>query len=78
VYVQKAAVVSNGLGIVRHLELFNEDFKKNHPETPIAKQTNNPELDKEIGDSTALKPVLNDFRAARHRKLRSLVFALIP
>lgn len=28
----------------------------------IEKRTSNPEVDKEIGDSTALKPVLNDFR----------------
>jgi hypothetical protein len=63
-YAQKAAVVCNGLGIVRRLELFDEDFKKNHPEMQIEKRTNKPELDKEVGDSTALKPVLNDFRAA--------------
>ena len=28
----------------------------------IEKRTNYPELDKEMGDSIALKPVLNDFR----------------
>jgi hypothetical protein len=63
-YAQKAAVVANGLGIVRRLELLDEDFKKHHPEMPIDKQTKHPELDKEIGDSTALKPVLTDFRTA--------------
>jgi hypothetical protein len=63
-YAQKAVVVANGLGIVRHLELLDEDFKKAHPEMKIEKRTCNPELDKEIGDSTSLKPVLNDFRNA--------------
>jgi len=63
-YAQKAAVVANGLGIVRHLELFDEDFRKNHPEVPREPRSKSPEIDKEIGDSTALKPVLNDFRAA--------------
>ena len=63
-YAQKAAVFANGLGIVRHLELFDEDFKQAHPEMKIEKRTNSPELDKEIGDSTALKPVLLDFRAS--------------
>lgn len=66
-YAQKAAVVSNGLGIVRHLELLDEDFKQKHPEMQIEKRTNNPELDKEIGDSTALKPVLTDFRKTHPR-----------
>ncbi len=56
-YAQKAAVVANGLGIVRHLELFDDDFKTAHPEMQIEKRTNHPEIDKEIGDSTSLKPV---------------------
>ncbi len=63
-YAQKAVVVANGLGIVRHLELFDDDFKAAHPEMPIEKRTNHPEIDKEIGDSTSLKPVLLDFKAA--------------
>jgi len=73
-YAQKAAVVANGLGIVRHLELLDEDFKQAHPEMGIEKRTNCPELDKEIGDSTALKPVLMDFRFA-HPNLRYNVFS---
>jgi len=63
-YAQKAAVAANGLGIVRHLELLDEDFKQAHPEMEIDKRTSYPELDKEIGDSTSLRPVLLDFRAA--------------
>jgi hypothetical protein len=63
-YAQKAAIVANGLGIVRRLELLDEDFKRAHPEMEIEKRTNYPELDKEVGDSTSLKPVLLDFRAA--------------
>ena len=63
-YAQKAAVVANGLGIVRHLELFDDDFKMAHPEMKIEKRTNHPEIDKEIGDSTSLKPVLLDFKGA--------------
>ena len=62
-YAQKAAVVTNGLGIVRHLELFDDDFKATHPEIEIEKRTNHPEIDKEIGDSTSLEPVLLDFKA---------------
>jgi len=66
-YAQKAAVVTNGLGIVRHLELFDDDFKAAHPEMQIEKRTRHPEIDKEIGDSTSLKPVLLDFKAAHPR-----------
>lgn len=63
-YAQKAAVVANGLGIVRHLKLFDDDFKAAHPEMQIKKRFKHPEIDKEIGDSTSLKPVLLDFKAA--------------
>jgi len=73
-YAQKAAVVANGLGIVRHLELFDEDFKRSHPEMQIEKRTNCPETDKEIGDSTSLKPVLLDFRNS-HPDLRYGTFS---
>lgn len=62
-YAQKAAVVANGLGIVRYLELFDDSFKTIHPEMQIKKRVNHPEIDKEIGDFTSLKPVLLDFKA---------------
>ena len=73
-YAQRAAVVTNGLGVVRHLELFDEDFREKHPEIPREPRTNTPEIDKEIGDSTALKPVLTDFRTA-HPHLRYGTFS---
>ena len=73
-YAQRAAVVTNGLGIVRHLELLDEDFRQRHPELPREPRTNSPEVDKEIGDSTALKPVLMDFRKA-HPDLRYGTFS---
>ena len=60
-YAQKAGIITNGLGIVRHIELFDEEFKKNHPEMEVEKRSDNPDADKEIGDSTALKPLFSDF-----------------
>lgn len=60
-YAQKAGIITNGLGIVRHVALFDEDFKKKHPEMELEKRSDNPDADKEIGDSTALKPLLSDF-----------------
>lgn len=59
-YAHKAGILTNGLGIVRGISFFDEDFKRRHPEV-VSKRTDNPEVDKEIGDSVSLKPVLSDF-----------------
>jgi hypothetical protein len=59
-YAHKVGILTNGLGIVRDIAFFDEGFKQRHPEV-VSKKTDNPELDKEIGDSTSLKPVLYDF-----------------
>ena len=59
-YAFKAGILANGIGIVRDISFFDEDFKKRHPEV-VSQKTDNPEIDKEIGDSTSLKPVLSDF-----------------
>lgn len=59
-YALKAGIITNGLGIVRHISVFDQDFKNIHPELD-ARKTDDPDSDKEIGDSTALKPVLSDF-----------------
>lgn len=60
-YAQKVGLLTNGLGVVRHIAFFDNDFKKSHPEIPVEKRTDNPEMDKEIGDSRTLLPVLGDF-----------------
>jgi len=59
-YAHKAGILTNGLGIVRDIAFFDEDFRRKHPET-VSKKSDNPDLDKEIGDSVSLKPVLADF-----------------
>ncbi len=59
-YAFKTGIVTNGLGIVRDIAFFDDTFRRRHPEA-IAKKTDNPTLDKEIGDSVSLKPVLEDF-----------------
>lgn len=63
-YAQKAGILTNGLGIIRHIALFDEAFKAAHPEMPIEKRSDNPDVDKEIGDAKALLPVLRDFQSA--------------
>ena len=60
-YVYKAGIVTNGLGVIRHISFFDEEFKDNHPEIPVEKKSDSPDEDKSIGDSTSLKPVLEDY-----------------
>ena len=59
-YAFKAGILSNGIGIVRDINFFDEDFKRKHPHV-VSQKTNDPELDKEISDSVSLRPVLSDF-----------------
>ena len=59
-YAMKFGIITNGLGIPRHIAFFDDDFKARYPET-VVKKSGSPDIDKEIGDSTSLKPVLMDF-----------------
>jgi hypothetical protein len=59
-YAHKAGILTNGLGIVRDIAFFDETFRRSHPEV-ASKKTDNPVLDKEVGDSVSLRPVLSDF-----------------
>jgi len=59
-YAHKVGILTNGIGIVRGLYLFDDRFRAKHPDI-VERKTDNPDLDKEIGDSTSLKPVLSDF-----------------
>lgn len=60
-YVYKFSIITNGLGIVRHISFLDEDFKSKHPEIELDKKSDSPDEDKSISDSKALKPVLTDF-----------------
>ena len=59
-YAFKAGIITNGIGIVRDISFFDDDFRSAHPEV-VFHRSDDPEKDKEIGDSIALKPVLTDF-----------------
>jgi len=59
-YAFKAGILANGLGVVRGISFFDDDFRRKHPEV-VSKKTDNPDLDKEVGDSISLRPVLSDF-----------------
>ena len=60
-YADKFAILTNGLGIVRHIAFLDDDFKDAHPDMPIEKKSDSPDEDKSIGDSSSLRPVLSDF-----------------
>lgn len=61
-YADKFAILTNGLGIVRHISFIDDDnFKASHPELTIEKKTDSPDEDKSVGDASALVPVLSDF-----------------
>ena len=60
-YADKFAILTNGLGIVRHITFLDDDFKASHPEMSVEKKSDSPDEDKSIGDSSSLKPVLSDF-----------------
>ena len=60
-YAAKVGILATGLGIPRHIAFFDGEFRKKHPEIAVVK-TDNPDFDKEIGDSKSLRPVMSDFR----------------
>lgn len=60
-YADKFAILTNGLGIIRHITFLDDDFKAAHPDMTVEKKSDSPDEDKSIGDATALKPVLSDF-----------------
>ena len=60
-YADKFAILTNGLGIIRHITFLDDDFKAAHPEMTVTKKSDSPDEDKSIGDATSLKPVLSDF-----------------
>jgi len=63
-YADKFAILTNGLGIVRHISFIDDDqFKSSHPDLLVEKKSDSPDEDKSVGDASALIPVLTDFFA---------------
>ncbi|MCL2719697.1 MAG: transposase [Lachnospiraceae bacterium] len=60
-YAYKFGVVTNGLGIVRHIAFYNKDFFNAHPEIVLEKKSDSPEEDKSAHDTKLLIPTLQDF-----------------
>lgn len=62
-YADKFVLLTNGLGIIRHITFLDDDFKKAHPEMPMEKKSGSPDEDKSISDSASLHSVLTDYFA---------------
>lgn len=60
-YADKFAVLTNGLGIIRHIAFLDDEFKSALPELTDTRKSDSPDNDKSVGDSSSLKPVLSDF-----------------
>jgi len=60
-YVFKFGIVTNGLGIIRHISFYNKDFMTAHPEIVVDKKSDSPDEDKCVHDSKLLIPTLKDF-----------------
>lgn len=62
-YVFKFGIVTNGLGIVRHISFYNKDFMADHPKIMVSKKSVAPDEDKSVHDARLLLPTLTDFFA---------------
>ena len=62
-YVFKFGIVTNGLGIIRHIAFYNKDFMSAHPDIVVGKKSDSPDEDKCVHDAKLLIPTLIDFFA---------------
>lgn len=60
-YVFKFGIITNGLGIVRDINFYNQDFLRSHPDILVKKKSDSPDEYKNLADSKALIPILRDF-----------------
>lgn len=60
-YVLKFGIVTNGLGIIRHLSFYNKDFMASHPDIVAKKKSVSPDEDTCVHGSKLLIPTLKDF-----------------
>lgn len=60
-YVFKFGIVTNGLGIIRHISFYNKDFMTSHCDIVVEKKSDSPDEDKYVHDSKLLIPTLKDF-----------------
>ena len=59
-YGRKFGIITNGLGIPRHIDFFDQEFKKKHKDY-IFEDIDSPDYDKTLADNKSLKPMISDF-----------------
>ena len=72
-YVFKFGIITNGLGIVRHIAFYNKDFMSAHPDIVVDKKSDSPDEDKCVHDARLLIPTLKDF-FAKHPLINPKIF----
>jgi hypothetical protein len=63
-YAYKFGLVTNGLGIVRHIAFYNKDWFAKHPQVILEKKSDSPDEDKSAHDTKLVIPTLQDFFTA--------------
>ena len=63
-YAYKIGIVTNGLGIIWHIDFYNKAFFEKHPKITIDKKSDSSDEDKSVHDARLLIPTLQDFFAA--------------
>ena len=72
-YVFMFSIVTNGLGIIRHISFYNRAFMTSHPDIVVDKKSDSPDEDKCAHNSKLLIPTLKDF-FRRHPLINPKVF----
>lgn len=72
-YSYKFGMITNGLGIVRDLNFYDENYYLEHPEIQVSKKADSPDEDKSLADSKAVLPTLRDF-FVKHPLIKPSVF----
>lgn len=63
-FAYKIGIVTNGLGLIRHIDFYNKLFFEKHTEITVEKKSNSPDEDKSVHDAKLLIPTLQDFFTA--------------
>ncbi|HCS73497.1 MAG TPA: ISNCY family transposase [Clostridiales bacterium] len=72
-YSYKFGIITNGLGIVRDISFYDENYYLEHPEIEVSKKDDSPDENKSLADSKALLPTLQDF-FEKHPLIKPFVF----
>lgn len=60
-YIFKFGIVTNGLGIIRHISFYNRNCLLSHPDIVVGKKSDSPDEDKCVHGSKLLIQTLKDF-----------------